>query len=276
MNMHKRPKIIFLNLLLAIITLLFLIPVYWLIVSSFKTGAEVTAIPISFFPREITFDNFYYVWKFLKFNQTFLNTVFVCIPVTFLIVVFSTMAGYALAKKNFPGKNIMMTVLISTMVIPATVLLLPLFFIINDFGMYDTLTGLVIPFSVTVFGIFFMKQYISDIPDEIIKAASIDGANEFQIFTRIILPLSKPGIMTLAIIEFVNNWNSFTMPLVLINSPDKYTLPLKLAQLVQSQESLNWAQIMTANLLTIIPVVVVFLLLQKYIIKGVMAGAVKG
>lgn len=266
----------FLNSLVIVITIFFLIPIFWLVVSSFKTGTEVTAVPVTFFPKQITFDNFYYVWKFLKFDLTFLNTVIVCVPVTFLIVLFSTMAGYALAKKNFPGKNLIMSLLIATMVIPATVLLLPLFFIINNFGMYDTLAGLVIPFSVTVFGIFFMKQYISDIPDEIIKAANIDGASEFQIFTKIIIPLSRPGIMTLAIIEFVNNWNSFTMPLVLINSPDKYTLPLKLTQLVQSQESLNWAQIMAANLLTVIPVIIIFLILQKYIIKGVMAGAVKG
>lgn len=274
--MPKKLKTFFLNAFVMLITILFLIPIYWLIISSFKTGAEVTAVPVTLFPQKIIFDNFYYVWKFLKFDLTFLNTILVCVPVTFFIVVFSTMAGYALAKKEFPGKNMVMSLLIATMVIPATVLLLPLFFIINSFGMYDSLLGLVIPFSVTVFGIFFMKQYISDIPDDIIKAANIDGASEFQIFTKVILPLSKPGIMTLAIIEFVNNWNSFTMPLVLINSPDKYTLPLKLTQLVQSQESLNWAQIMAANLLTVIPVIIIFLILQKYIIKGVMAGAVKG
>lgn len=274
--MPKKLKTLLLNIFVIFITILFLIPIYWLIISSFKTGTEVTAVPVTLFPQKFTLDNFYYVWKFLKFDLTFLNTILVCVPVTFLIVVFSTMAGYALAKKDFPGKNLVMTLLIATMVIPATVLLLPLFFIINSFGMYDSLLGLVIPFSVTVFGIFFMKQYISDIPEDLIKAASIDGANEFQIFTKIVLPLSKPGIMTLAIIEFVNNWNSFTMPLVLINSPDKYTLPLKLTQLVQSQESLNWAQIMAANLLTVIPVIIIFLILQKYIIKGVMAGAVKG
>lgn len=273
--MNKRKDIIT-KILLWALTIIFLIPLYWLVVSSLKTDAEITRFPPTFWPHVINLKNFPYVWKYLHFGRTTLNSLLVSITTTILIVINSTMAGYAFAKKKFLGRKFMMVVLIGTMTIPATVLLLPLFFIISKLGMYDKLIGLIFPFGVTVFGIFFMKQYIEDIPDSLIEAARIDGCGEFAIFFKVILPLLKPGITSLAIIEFVNNWNSFTMPLVLLKDPEKFTLPLRLGMLSKETVAVPWSQIMAANVLVVLPVVVIFLLLQKYFVKGIMSGSVKG
>jgi ABC-type glycerol-3-phosphate transport system permease component len=273
--MSKR-KDLFVKISLYILTILFLIPIYWLLVSSLKTDAEITRFPPTFWPEILNFKNFPYVWKYLHFTRTFFNSIIVSISTTILIVIFSTMAGYAFAKKKFIGKKPLMVVLIGTMTIPATVLLLPLFFVITKLGMYDKLISLILPFGVTVFGIFFMKQYIEDIPDALIEAARIDGCGEVRIFFTIVLPLLKPAITSLSIIEFVNNWNSFTMPLVLLKTPEKFTLPLRLGMLAKETVAVPWSQIMAANVLTIIPVIVIFLVLQKYFIKGIMSGSVKG
>ncbi len=166
--------------------------------------------------------------------------------------------------------------MIATMTVPPTVLLLPLYFIITKMGIYDSLISLIVPFSVTVFGIFFTKQYIDDVPTEMLEAARIDGSGEFRLFYQIVLPLIKPAIITLIIVEFVHNWNSFTMPLVLLQSEDKFTIPLRLALLAQESIAIPWSRILAANVLSLIPVLILFLSVQKQFVKGLMAGAVKG
>lgn len=258
------------------LAIIFLVPLYWLVVSSFKTDMEITSFPPTFWPKNFVFSNYSRVWELLKFSKTFVNSLIVSLSTTILIVFNSTLAGYAFAKKRFIGKNVIMLLLVGTMTIPATVLLLPLFTIITKMGMYDKLISLIIPFSVTVFGIFFMKQYIEDIPDSLLEAARIDGCKEYQIFFKVVLPLLKPGITSLALIEFVNNWNSFTMPLVLLKSSDKFTLPLRLGMLTKETVAVPWSSIMAANVMVVLPVVIIFVALQKYFIRGIMGGAVKG
>ncbi|MDQ0338752.1 ABC-type glycerol-3-phosphate transport system permease component [Caldalkalibacillus uzonensis] len=263
-------------LFLWFVSLIFLVPLYWLFVSSVKSDAEITRFPPTFWPENFHWSNFVEVWSRLNFTQTFMNSIIVSTSTTILIVIFSTMAAYALSKKRIIGRNMILLVLVGTMTVPPTALLLPLYFIITKMGMYDTLISLILPFGVTVFGIFFMKQYMDDVPDELIEAARMDGCGDVRIFLQIIVPLVKPALVTLVLIEFVNNWNSFTMPLVLLQSESKYTLPLRLGLLASENVALPWSQILAANLLTIIPVVVLFLLLQKQFIKGIMEGAVKG
>lgn len=272
----KEKKNIGLQVLLWSLCVIFMIPLYWLFVSSVKSDAEITRFPPTFWPDEFVWYNFVDIWNRLNFTQTFMNSVIVSLSTTVLIVIFSTMAGYALSKKKIIGKNMILVVLVATMTVPPTALLLPLYFIIIKFGMYDSLLSLIIPFGVTVFGVFFMKQYMDDIPNELIEAARIDGCGEFRIFWQIIIPLVKPAVITLVIIEFVNNWNSFTMPLVLLQSESNYTLPLQLGLIASESVSIPWSQILAANLLTVIPVIVLFLVLQRQFIKGIMEGAVKG
>lgn len=169
----------------------------------------------------------------------------------------------------------MLSTVIATMIVPPTVLILPNFFIIDRLGMSDSLIGLILPFGVTSFGIFFMKQYMDDVPTSIIESARIDGCGDFKILFKIIFPLIIPGVATLGLIEFVNNWNSFVMPLVLLKTESKFVLPLKLAALSTATDVPSWGLILAGNVLTIMPIVILFLLLQKFFIKGIMDGAVK-
>lgn len=271
----KKKKILP-HILLWGIGILFFIPIYWMFVSSLKSNGEITRFPPTLWPHHIVWSNFPKIWDVMNFGQTILNSLIVSVSVTVLIVLFSTMAGYAFSKKEFLGRNTVFLILIGTMTVPPTVLLLPLYFIITKMGMYDSLTGLILPFSVTVFGIFFTKQYIDDLPTDMLQSARIDGCGEFRIFFQIVLPLIKPALTTLTIITFVQNWNSFTVPLVLIQSEDKYTIPLRLALFASQNKATPWSSILAANVISIIPVLVVFLSLQKQFIKGLMAGSVKG
>jgi ABC-type glycerol-3-phosphate transport system permease component len=186
------------------------------------------------------------------------------------------MAGYGFAKKRFRGSGLCMGLLVGTMAIPPTVLLLPLFFVINRIGLYDNLWGLIFPFGASVFGIYFMRQYISDIPDALLESARIDGASEAAVFLKILLPLLSPAFVSLAIIEFVNNWNSFTMPLVLLKTPEKYTLPLMLGFLSQKSVEIDWGHVMAANVLSILPVFIIYVVLQRFLVKGITQGSIKG
>lgn len=272
MKNRKMP----LTILLWSTGFIFFIPIYWLVASSLKSDAEITQFPPTYWPKELNWGNYPEIWEMLNFGQTMFNSVIVSVATTLLIVIFSTMAGYAFSKKKFLGKNAIFIILIGTMTVPPTVLLLPLYVIITKLGMYDTLIGLILPFSVTVFGIFFTKQYIDDVPTELLEAARIDGCGELRIFFRIVLPLIKPAITTLTIIMFVNNWNSFTMPLVLLQSEDKFTIPLRLAMLAQENVAVPWSNILAANVISMLPVVILFLALQRQFVQGIMSGSVKG
>lgn len=256
--------------------IIFLIPIYWLLISSVKSDSEITKAPPTFWPENFVWSNFPEVWEKLDFVQIFSNSIFVSVTVTILTVLFCTMAAYSLSKKRIAGKNIILLTLVATMTVPPITLLIPLYFIIMKVGLYNQLIGLIFPFCVTVFGIFFMKQYIDDVPDEILESAKIDGAGEFRIFFKIVLPLIGPAIATLSIITFVDNWNSFTMPLVLIQDESKYTLPLKLAMISSDTVATPWSKILAANVITMIPVILLFLATQKKFIKGIMDGSVKG
>ncbi len=261
---------------LIIFAILILLPLYWILVSSFKTEAEIGLTPPTLFPTTFTFNAYSEVWASLEFPRSFLNTMIASVVTTVLIVLFSAMAGYVLAKKNLIiGKPFFM-VLIATMIVPPTVLLIPLYFIIDSMQMADSLLGIILPFSVTSFGIVFMTTYVKDVPTDIIEAATIDGANTYITFFIIVLPLLIPGLATLATISFVNNYNSFTVPLVVLKDPANFTIPLKLESVINSNENLNWAMRFAATTISTFPVVVLFLAVQKWFVGGLVSGAVKG
>jgi multiple sugar transport system permease protein/alpha-1,4-digalacturonate transport system permease protein len=262
--------------ILWVVGILFFLPIYWLLASSLKSDAEITRFPPTFWPEEIVWQNYPQIWDLLKFDVTFMNSLIVAVPTVALTVLFSSMAGYAFSKKRFLGKNVLFVILIATMTVPPTVLLLPLYFIITKLGMFDTLIGLILPFSVTVFAIFFTKQYIDDIPDEMLEAAKIDGSGDFRTFFQIVIPLIRPALTALVIIDFVQNWNSFTMPLVLLQSESKFTIPLKLALMAQDSVAIPWSKILAANVLSLLPVLILFIVLQRQFVAGLMAGSVKG
>ena len=269
----KRRKAILIALLI-LASAVWLLPLYWLATTAFKPETEIAAATPTLWPATWTIANFSGIWR--SFIRPACNSLSVSATCTALVVIFSTMAGYALAKKRFPGRRAFLYTIIAVMLIPPAVLIVPLYCIIISIGLGDTLTGLVLPFAVTAFGIFLMRQFAADIPDELLESAQIDGCSEWTIFWRIVVPLMKGPMAVLAIIEFVNNWNSFTVPFVLISSPDKRTLQLALAALREGYEATPWGQVMAATVLTIAPIVILFLIFQRAIIRSIMRTAIKG
>ena len=272
--MINRTEKRILLIVLLVMAALWLLPLYWMGVSAFKTDAEITRPTPTFWPRRWTGRNFVRIWR--GFQRPLLNSIIVSGTCTILIVIFSAMAGYVLAKKNFWGRRGFLTLIVSTMLIPPSVLIVPLYCIIVSIGLFDTLAGLILPFSVTAFGVFLMRQFAMDIPDELIESARIDGCGDWTIFWRIVVPLLRPAMAVLAIIEFVNNWNAFTMPFVLVSSAEKKTLQLALADIRMAYEITPWGEVMAGATLTILPIIILFLIFQRRIIGSIMRGAVKG
>ena len=271
--MSQTAKKMILLFVLIVIAALVILPLYWMFISAFKTTAEITRPTPTFWPERWTWENFGNIWK--SFARPCLNSFIVSASCTALVVLLSTLAGYALAKKHFLGRRTFMTVVVGTMLIPPSVLIVPLYCIISSIGLVDTLTGLILPFAVTAFGIFLMRQFAAEIPDSLLESARIDGWGECMIFWRVALPLLKPAMAVLAIIEFVNNWNSFTVPFVLIISGEKKTLQLALADLTQADIT-PWSDIMAASVITVVPILILFLIFQRGIIRYIMQGALKG
>lgn len=263
-------------IIMVVLLIIFIIPLYWLIIGSLKTNMEFNQIPPTFWPEKFEFSNYTLAWKQLGFKTAFLNSVYVTVICTVLNVIIGTLAGYVLSKKKIFGRKTILALIVGTLIVPPAVLLLPLYFIITKMGMYDSLTGLIIPFAANAYTIYFMKQYIDDIPNELIEAARIDGIGEMGLITKIVFPLITPALVTVSLINFVGNWNSFTMPLVLLRSDTKFTLPLKQALLSNATDVNQWPLILAATVLSIIPVLIVFIGTQKFFVKGIMEGAVKG
>ena len=261
-------------IVLIVLAVLVAMPLYWMAVSAVKTDAEITRAEPTLWPRQWAWGNFADVWR--RFARPFLNSTIVSGSCTALIVLFSTLAGYALAKKRFLGRDTFTAMLVATMLIPPAVLIVPLYCVVKAVGLVNTLTGLVLPFAVTAFGIFLMRQFAAEIPDSLLESARIDGWGEFMIFRRVALPLLKPAMAVLAIIEFVNNWNSFAVPFVLISSHEKRTLQLALAAVREGYEITPWSKVMAGTVVAVLPIVVIFLIFQRGIIRYIMKGAVKG
>jgi multiple sugar transport system permease protein len=194
--------------------------------------------------------------------------------VTVVSLVFNSMAGFAFAKYRFRGKDTIFKMLLSSMVIPSQVTMLPLFLMLKEFGFLNTYMAILVPGLANVFGIFLIRQYVMAIPDSLIESARIDGATDFQIYYKIIVPLAMPVMVTLAIFTFMGTWNDFLWPLIVLNDSSMYTLPVALANLM-GEHTKDPELMMAGSVITILPVMMLFLVLQKYYIKGIMMGSVK-
>jgi multiple sugar transport system permease protein len=256
-----------------------LLPFAWMISTAFKTPQQVHAIPIRWLPDPVTLENFAAVWLRFDFARFFANTFFISASVTVLSVLFSSMAGYAFAKRRFLGRELTFSMLLATMTIPGAVLMTPLFLVILRLGWINNFVGIIVPFSVTVMNIFLMRQYISTIPTELEEAARIDGASDFGIWWRIIVPLSKPAMATVAIFSFVGAWDGFLWPLIVLKDRSMWTLNVALGLLQReyiAAEGSPWGVMMAASLMIVLPLIGVFLTLQRYFIKGLTVGGTKG
>jgi ABC-type glycerol-3-phosphate transport system permease component len=261
--------------LLGVFSLVVAIPLLWTVSTALKTLPEVGRDPVTWYPHQPTLENFVEAWRILHLGRVLLNTLFVCVTVTVLIVFISALAGYAFAKRRFAGRGVLFALIIGLMTLPSGVLLLPTYLMIQRVGLVNNLWGLILPFAVTPLGIFLMRQFISQVPDELLEAGRIDGLGEFGLFRQVVLPLVRPGLAALAILEFVNNWNSFAIPLVVINDPNRFTINLALGLLLQGF-AIPWNQVMAVTAISIVPIAIVYLVLQRYFVSGALSGAVKG
>ena len=249
-------------------------PFLWLVSTSLKSG-NVFAYPPQLLPENPTLEAYITVWNAQDMPRFLWNTVLITFWGVAANVALSATAGYALARVRFPGRNIIFGLILSTLVLPDTVGIIVNFITLARLGLINTIIGVVLPYAVVAVNIFIMRQAFIGIPSELEDAARIDGASSFGIWWRIMLPLVRPALMTVVIFQFVNMWNLYIWPLIVLQDPDKYPLSVAIASLTQGELSLNFSNIAAATVISIIPVIILFLALQRYFIEG-LAGSVKG
>lgn len=263
-------------MLLSSLTIFFIFPFYWIASGAFKLQDVAIALPPEWFPMAPTFENFEQLLVPLT-ARWFFNSVFVSLSTTILVCTTASLAGYALAKKRFPGVAILFAIFIGAMALPKQVILIPLLRLITEMKLMDTYRALILPAVGWPFGIFLMKQFSHSVPDSLLESADIDGCGEIKKFTNIVLPIVKPGIGALAIFTFISSWNDYFSQLVFTNSETMKTLPLGLASMAQNAEfSLNYGLLMAGALLASLPMIIVFLMFQSFFTQGITVGAVKG
>ncbi|TVR94137.1 MAG: carbohydrate ABC transporter permease [Trueperaceae bacterium] len=261
---------------LTALSVFMLFPFVWMLVSSFKPFPEIFA-GRSFLPIEPTLANYVALFERYDALRKFWNSFYIATTATALSVFLCALGGYAFAKFRFPGRNVMFGVLLASMTIPFAVLLVPLFVMMrNTFGWIDTPWPLIIPGAANAFGIFFMRQYMLSVSDDMLDAARIDGASEFGIFIRVVLPTALPGLASLAIIFFMASWNNFLWPLAVLRSERMHTVPIMLNSLQGPPGRTAFDLLMAGSVLSVLPMLLVFFFLQRYLIAGITAGSVKG
>lgn len=274
-RMKKKSSRFWLYAFVTLFGLIMIMPFYYMVITSFKTLEDVTSVPISLTLKNPTVKPYKDLLDALSYGRFMLNSFIVAITTTVGTLFFCSLAGYAFAKHHFRFKNFFFMFLLSTMLIPGSVLLVPGFLLMRDFGFLNTFLPLILPGLTGAFGIFLSRQFIQEIPDDFIDAARIDGASDFRIFWQIILPLSKPLLATLAILTFLYNWNNFISPLIYIFDESKFTLPLGLS-LLQGRYT-NWENVQMAGAaLAIIPVLILFFIFQKQIVRSLSTSGLKG
>ncbi|MCD6449559.1 MAG: carbohydrate ABC transporter permease [Thermotogaceae bacterium] len=267
-------------ILLSVVSFFTLLPMIWMISTSLEPDKGLESY--SLIPKEITFSNYSEAWNYPKLydedvtlGTMFKNSVIVSSVITLLSLLFDSMAGYALARKNFPGRTLMFWLALSTLMVPFYVVVIPMYIITMKLGLLNTLTGLIVPFVSSGFGVFLFRQAFISIPLELEEAARIDGAGDFYIYWKIMLPLIKPTIATMAIFKILWSWNMFFWPLLVIQDYSKMPINLGLT-MFRGQFVTRWGLLTAGMVIATIPIIVMFLVLQKWFIRGLTAGALKG
>lgn len=259
---------------LAALSLLTLAPLAWMVAASFMVPGESAQLPPRLWPAEPTLDRYRELFGSVGLGRAFVNSVLLGLGATALSLAFNVSAGYAFAKLRFRGRDAVFRSLLGALVVPGQVAMMPLFLLLKQMGLVNTMAGALVPWLASVFGIFLVRQYALSIPDELLDAARMDGAGEFTIFRRVVLPLLRPVIATLALLTFLGAWNDFLWPLIVLTDRELQTLPVALAAL--SREHVSDTELMMAGaVVTVLPVLALFLLLQRHYLAGLTAGSVK-
>jgi multiple sugar transport system permease protein len=260
------------------LSLIFVAPLLWMLLTSFKTPGEATRVPPTVLPQDPTTGAFSTL--FTGNSQTpvlrwFVNSLLAATGQTVLVLAVASMAAYALARMDFRGKGVLFSMIIATLFVPIFILIIPNFLIVDRLGWLDSLLALIVPGAASAFGVFFLRQFFLSLPRELEEAAVLEGANAWQVFTKVILPLSKPALATLAVIAFLTNWNDFIWPIYVLFSPQNFTLPPGLG-ILQGAYTINYPVIMAGAAIASIPALILFMAAQRYVIEGVSRSGLKG
>lgn len=252
-----------------------LLPVFWMISTSFKQPSEIFSLPIQWLPHQLQFGNYASAWSEYNFTRYTINSVFVTTSVTAAQVLLASLAGFGLAKYKFFGRDVLLIAILSTIMLPVEVIMIPLYLSVHGLGWQNTYQGLIVPVIADAFGVFLMRQYMRRLPDEILEAARIDGASELRIFFQIVMPMSWPAIATLAIFVWRETWDDFVWPFIIVSDDAHRTVPLGIA-LFQQDYTTDYGQLMAVGVLATIPTALVFFLFQRAFIRGIALTGLKG
>jgi len=251
-----------------------LLPFWWMVMASFMPGGEASTFPPRFWPSRWSTEHYATLWERLQIGRFFLNSLILAGGVTLVSLLVNSLAGYAFVKFAFRGRKAIFSLLLTSLVIPGQVTMLPVFLMLKQMGLLNSYFGIIIPGMASIFGIFLIRQYLQGVPDSLIEAARIDGAGELRIYWTIILPLAKPILVTLALFTFMGTWNDFLWPLIVLNRQEMYTLPVAIANLM-GEHAPDPELMMAGAVVTILPILLLFLALQKYYIQGILMGGLK-
>jgi multiple sugar transport system permease protein len=251
-------------------------PFLWMVLGSIKPETDFLQSPPTFLPSTATTDNYARLFQQLDFPRYFFNSSVIALIVTVGNLVFGPMLGYALAKLRWRGKGLIMGLVLATLMVPAGVTLIPNFILMSNLGFVNTYPGLILPFLAGPFGVFLMRQFMLGVPNELLEAARMDGAHEFRIFWSVVMPIATPVLATLGILTFLGNWNSFLYPLVMAQEPAMYTLPVALATFATGQYQADHGMLMAGSVVLVVPVLIVFILFQRWITEGIATTGLKG
>lgn len=258
--------LIWITLIVGALVMIF--PIYWMTATALMPARDAIARDVSLIPQTLTLANFDAGWQRLPWERWYINTWFIATMRVLITVTINLLAGYTFAKFVFPGRNVLFFMMVATLMIPIQVILVPRFIVVSSLGLANSPWGVILPASAEAFGIFFVRQFMVAFPDDLLEAARLDGAGELTIFRRIVLPLSKPAIAVLVIMSFAWSWNGFVWPLVVLSSQENYTVQLGL-NYMKGFYYTEWSQIMAMALLSLAPILAVFVLFQRYFIQGI-------
>lgn len=271
----KTAGTVVIYVLLIILTCITLLPLIWMLSASVKLDIEVFSVPIQWIPKEFHWSNFAKIWKKIPLEIFTFNSAKLTLIITVIQVITSSFAAFGFAKCKFKGRDTLFLCYVATMAIPWQVFMMPQYMIMNKFKLVDTHIGYILMQSFTAYGVFLLRQFFVSLPDELLEAARIDGLNEWGIYARIALPLSKPSIATLTIFSFVAIWNDYMGPMIYFNSTNMKTIQLGIRMFI-SQYSTEYGLVMATSVLSLVPVFIIFLCCQKFFVQGIASSGIKG
>ncbi len=263
------------QVLLTIVLLVFMTPFVWMVATSLKPGNEVFANPPSLVGSQVRFANFSEAWSYVPFGRYMVNGMVVAVLGTLLVCVTSILAAYAFARLEFKGRELIFLLYLITLMVPQEVMIVPMFILMQQLGWTNSYQALILPWAFSAFGTFLLRQFFLNIPKELEEAALVDGANRLRILTSIVLPIARPAVAVLAVFTFINYWNSFLWPLIITNSTDLFTVPVGLNGFLGQQGS-QWHLLMAASTISMLPTVIMVLLLQRHLVRGIALSGLGG